>query len=424
MKTLKLTGGEVVNPAGEKKGRLDILIEDGCIKAIGTDVGSADEAIDLSGKTVFPGFIDIHCHLREPGQEYKEDIASGTYAAAKGGYTAVCCMPNTSPALDNAAVCALVKEKARHASTKVYPVGAATRDLKGSELTEMGELTAMGCVAFSDDGKPISSGAMMLAAMQYADTFDSFIMAHEEDLDLKGKGVMNEGNNSTILGLPGIPRAAEESMIARDLILAESYGLRVHLQHVSTRGGITLIRAAKQRGVRVTCESAPHYFSADDSACTGYNANTKVNPPLRTPDDVAAVKEALLDGTIDAIATDHAPHHKDEKNIEFAVAAFGISGFETAFSLAVTNLTQDKDKLATLLSVNPARIIGKPGGVIKEGVPADLTVADLNAEYTLTEKSLVSKGKNSPFIGQTLRGVVTHTIVDGRLVYNGGDTCK
>ncbi len=420
MKTLKLTGGEVVNPAGEKKGRLDILIVDGIIKEIGTDVGSADETIDITGKTVFPGFIDIHCHLREPGQEYKEDIASGTYAAAKGGYTAVCCMPNTSPALDNAAVCALVNEKARHASTKVYPVGAATKGLKGDELTEMGELSAMGCVAFSDDGRPISSGAMMLAAMQYADTFDSFIMAHEECLDIKGKGVMNEGHNSTVLGLPGIPRAAEEAMIARDLILAESYGLRVHIQHVSTRGGITLIRAAKQRGVRVTCESAPHYFSADDSACTGYNANTKVNPPLRTPDDVAAVKEALLDGTVDVIATDHAPHHKDEKNIEFAVAAFGISGFETAFSLAVTNLTQDKDKLAALLSVNPASIIGKPGGVIKEGAPADLTVADMDAEYTLTEKSLVSKGKNSPFIGQTLRGVVTHTVVDGRLMYNGG----
>ncbi len=424
MKTLKLKGGEVVNPAGEKKGRLDILIKDGVITAIGNDVGDADETIDISGKTVFPGFIDLHCHLREPGQEYKEDIASGTYAAAKGGYTAVCCMPNTLPVLDNAAVCALVLQKARNASTKVYPVGAATKELKGSELSEMGELAAMGCVAFSDDGRPISSGSMMLAAMQYADTYDSFIMAHEEDLDIKGKGVMNEGCNATVLGLPGIPRAAEEAMIARDLILAESYGLRVHIQHVTTRGGITLIRAAKQRGVRVTCESAPHYFSADDSACAGYDACTKVNPPLRTADDVAAVKEALLDGTIDAIATDHAPHHKDEKNIEFAIAAFGISGFETAFSLAVTNLTSDKDKLAKLLSVNPARIIGKPGGVIKEGVPADITVADMDAVYTLTEKSLVSKGKNSPFIGQTLRGVVTHTIVDGRLVYEGGIPCK
>jgi dihydroorotase len=288
----------------------------------------------------------------------------------------------------------------------------------------MGELAAMGCVAFSDDGHPIGSGAMMLSAMQYAQTFDSFIMAHEESLDIKGKGVMNEGLNSTILGMPGIPRAAEETMIARDLILAESYGLRVHIQHVSTRGGITLIRAAKQRGVRVTCESAPHYFSADDSWCSGYDARTKVNPPLRTSDDVEAVKEALMDGTIDAIATDHAPHHKDEKNIEFALAAFGISGFETAFSLAVTNLTKDKDKLAALFSVNPASIIGKPGGVIKEGVPADLTIADLNAEYTLTEQSLVSKGKNSPFIGQTLRGLVTHTIVDGRVAYDGGVLCK
>jgi dihydroorotase len=424
MKTLKLCGGEVVNPAGEKKGRLDILIEGDRIAAMGTDVGSADETIHISGKTVFPGFIDLHCHLREPGQEYKEDIASGTRAAAKGGYTAVCCMPNTLPALDNAAVCALVLAKAANASAKVYPVGAATKELKGKELTEMGELAAMGCVAFSDDGHPIDNGSVMLSAMQYADTFDSFIMAHEECMDIKGKGVMNEGFNSTILGLPGIPRAAEETMIARDLILAESYGLRVHIQHVSTRGGITLIRAAKQRGVRVTCETAPHYFSADDSWCMSYDARTKVNPPLRTSDDVAAVKEALMDGTIDAIATDHAPHHKDEKNIEFALAAFGISGFETAFSLAVTNLTQDKDKLATLFSVNPARVIGKPSGVIKEGVPADLTIADLDGEYTLTEQSLVSKGKNSPFIGHKLRGIVTQTIVDGRLVYDGGKTCK
>lgn len=424
MKTLKLCGGEVVNPAGEKKGRLDILIENGVIKAIAADVGSADEMIDVTGKAVFPGFIDIHCHLREPGQEYKEDILSGSRAAAKGGYTAVCCMPNTKPALDNAAVCALVKEKARYAAVKVYPVGGATKGLKGKELTEMGEMAAMGCVAFSDDGHPIESGAMMLAAMQYADTFGSFIMAHEECLDIKGAGVMNEGLSATVLGLPGIPRAAEEAMIARDLILAESYGLRVHIQHVSTRGGLILIRAAKQRGVRVTCESAPHYFSADDSACMGYDARTKVNPPLRTPDDVVAVKEALLDGTIDVIATDHAPHHKDEKNIEFALAAFGISGFETAFSLAVTNLTQDKDTLATLFSVNPARIISRPGGVIKEGVPADFTVADMDAVYTLTEQSLISKGKNSPFIGRELRGVVTHTLVDGRLVYHGGSSCK
>lgn len=420
MKTLKLCGGEVVNPAGEMRGRLDILIEDGRVKAAGKDVGAADETIDVSGKAVFPGFIDLHCHLREPGQEYKEDIASGTLAAAKGGYTAVCCMPNTSPALDNAAVCALVKEKAARAATKVYPVGAATKALMGAELTEMGELCAMGCVAFSDDGRPIASGSMMLAAMQYADTFGAFIMAHEEDLDLKGAGVMNEGLHATVLGLPGIPRAAEEAMIARDLILAESYGLRLHIQHVSTRGGVTLIRAAKQRGVRVTCESAPHYFSLTDSACAGYDARTKVNPPLRTADDVAAVKEALLDGTIDAIATDHAPHHKDEKNIEFALAAFGISGFETAFSLAVTHLTQDKDQLAALFSVNPARILGVTGGVIAPGAPADLTVADMDAAYTLTEQSLVSKGKNSPFIGQKLRGAVTHTIVDGRLVYHGG----
>jgi dihydroorotase len=235
---------------------------------------------------------------------------------------------------------------------------------------------------------------------------------------------MNEGFHSTILGLPGISRAAEESMIARDLILAETYGLRVHIQHVSTRGGVRMIREAKARGVRVTAESAPHYFSADDSYCLSYDGRARVNPPLRTKDDAAAVKEGLLDGTLDAIATDHAPHHKDEKMIEFSLAASGIIGFETAFSLAVTNLTGDAAKLAKLLSVNPAAIIGKPGGIIREGAPADITIADMDAEYVLTEESIVSRGKNTPFIGQKLRGVVTHTLVDGKLAYDGGKACK
>ena len=422
--TLKITGGEIVNPAGEKSGKLDILIEGGCITDISTDVGDADSVIDASGKTVFPGFIDLHCHLREPGQEYKEDIVSGTKAAAKGGYTAVCCMPNTVPVMDNAAVCALVQNKAAQAYTKVYPVGAATIGLQGKELTEMGELSALGCVAFSDDGRPIENGAMMKIAMQYAATFDSFIMAHEESLDITGGGVMNEGYYSTVLGLPGISRAAEESMIARDIILAETYGLRVHIQHVSTRGGIEIIRNAKSRGVRVTCESAPHYFSGDDSMCTDYDSRTKVNPPLRTKDDVAAVKAGFLDGTLDAIATDHAPHHKDEKNIEFALAKSGISGFETAFSLAMTNLTDDAVLLAKLFSVNPANIIGKNSGVIAKGVAADITIADMTKDYTLKEEDMISKGKNTPFIGQKLRGVITHTIVDGRVVFDGEIICR
>lgn len=416
---IKITGGMLANPAGDKKGYQDILIEDGVIKAIGQNVGEADKVIDASGKTVFPGFIDMHCHLREPGQEYKEDIVSGTKAAAKGGFTAVCCMANTAPPMDNASVCALVMAKARQAAVKVYPVGAATRGLEGKELTEMGEMAQLGCVAFSDDGHPIMDGSIMRAAMQYAASFDRIILAHEEALDIKGKGVMNEGFNSTILGLPGISRAAEETMIARDLILAETDGLRVHIQHLSTRAGIELIRAAKKRGVRVTCETAPHYFSADDSFCMSYDARTKVNPPLRTVDDVAAVKEGLLDGTIDCIATDHAPHHKDEKNIEFTLAAFGISGFETAFSLAVTHLTDDADTLAQLLSISPATILGLTGGVLKEGAPADITIADMNAEYTLNETDIVSRGKNTPYIGHTLRGVVTHTIVEGKIAFGG-----
>lgn len=417
--TIKICGGEIVNPAGEKSGRLDILVADGKVKAIGADLGEAERTIDASGKILFPGFIDLHCHLREPGQEYKEDIASGAKAAAKGGYTAVCCMANTVPPIDNAATLAFVLQKASKACIKVYPVGAATKGLLGKEITEMGEMAAMGCVAFSDDGKPIEDGAMMRTAMQYAATYGSFIMAHEECLDIKRGGVMNEGYHSTILGLPGVPRAAEEAMIARDVILAETYGLKVHIQHVSTRGGVDIIRNAKQKGVMVTCEAAPHYFSADDSMCAGYDGRTKVNPPLRTVDDVKAIKQGLLDGTIDAIATDHAPHHKDEKDIEFMLAASGISGFETAFSLAVTNLTKDPDILARLFSVNPASIIGKPGGAIKEGAPADITIADIGKEYILREEDIVSKGKNTPFLGYKLKGVVTHTIADGKLVYDG-----
>ena len=422
--TIKIRGGEIVNPAGEKKGRLDILIKDGIIKEIGSGLAEADHMIDATGKTIFPGFIDLHCHLREPGQEYKEDVASGTKAAAKGGYTAVCCMPNTNPVMDNAAVVALVLEKAKDAYTKVYPVGAATRGLLGKELTEMGEMSQMGCVDFSDDGRPIENGSMMKIAMQYAQTYGKMILAHEEDLNIRSGGVMNEGYFSMILGLPGISRAAEETMIARDIILAETYGLRVHIQHVSTRGGVTIIRDAKKRGVRVTCESAPHYFAGDESLCLGYNTYAKVNPPLRTDDDVKAVKEGFMDGTIDAIATDHAPHHCDEKNIEFSLAAYGISGFETAFSLAVTHLSDDANRLAKLFSVNPAAIIAKPGGVIEIGAPADITIADMNKDYVLKEDDIISKGKNTPFIGMKLKGVVTHTIVEGKLMYNGEKICK
>lgn len=422
--TIKIAGGDVVNPAGDKSGKLDILIEDGKIKAIGSNVGDAELVIEASGKKVFPGFIDLHCHLREPGQEYKEDIQSGARAAAKGGYTAICCMANTVPPVDNAATLSFVLHKASKACVKVYPVGAATKGLQGKELTEMGEMAAMGCVGFSDDGKPIENGAMMRTVMQYAATYGSFIMAHEECLDIKSGGVMNEGYYSTILGLPGIPRAAEEAMIARDVLLAQTYGLKVHIQHVSTRSGIEIIRNAKAKGVRVSCESAPHYFSGDDSMCMGYDARTKVNPPLRTKDDIEAVKQGFFDGTIDAIATDHAPHHKDEKDVEYMLAASGISGFETAFSLAVTNLTDDPDLLAKLFSVNPAAIIKRPGGVIKEGVPADITIADMNKEYIFKEEDIISKGKNTPFLGWKLRGAVTHTFVDGKLVYDGENICK
>ncbi|MDY5350394.1 MAG: dihydroorotase, partial [Candidatus Ventricola sp.] len=332
--SILIRGGRLIDPANGIDGQLDLLLEDGRVAAIGEGLDAQGaRVIDAAGRVVAPGFIDMHCHLRDPGLEYKEDIVSGTRAAARGGFTGVCCMPNTKPVNDSAAVTRYIIEKAetKGSGVHVYPVGAISKGLEGVEMAEIGRMKAAGIVAISDDGRPVVNSNLLRLAMQYADHFGVFIMSHSEDKNLVGDGVMNEGYMSTKLGLPGITRAAEEVMIARDILVAEAEGKRIHLCHVSTKGGVQLVREAKARGVRVTAETTPHYIGATDEWVAGYDSNCRVNPPLREESDRQACIEGLVDGTLDAISTDHAPHHEDEKRVEFPLAASGISGFETAF---------------------------------------------------------------------------------------------
>lgn len=400
----------------------DILIENEKIQKIGTGLmGNDAEVINGKGLTAIPGMIDMHCHLREPGQEYKEDILSGSKAAVKGGFTTIVCMPNTDPVIDNASLIAYIKRRASEVNLcNIHPAGAITKGLNGEALTEIEEMQRAGAILFTDDGKPVSDGKIMRNAINYAKTFDALLMLHCEDLSITGKGVMNEGYFSSMLGLRGIPRAAEEAMIARDIALAESLNARIHITHVSTRGSLDLIRQAKKRNVKVTCDTMPHYFSADDSWVADYDANTKVKPPLRTKDDVTAVIDAIKDGTIDAIATDHAPHHSDEKNVEYDLAAFGISGFETALALMVTHLLPNGislQKISALTSANSSRILGILGGSVNAGDIADITIFNENETYEIKAADFVSKGKNSPFIGKTVKGRVKLTIVNGVIKY-------
>ncbi len=397
----------------------DVYTEGSKIVKIGKDIDcAADTVIDASGKLVLPGFVDMHCHLREPGQEYKEDIKSGASAALQGGFTSIACMPNTTPPIDNPALIKYVLTRAAEVDkAKVYPIGCITKGQKGAEIAEMGLMSEMGAVAFSDDGKPVENGNIMRLALEYASGRDLLLISHSEDKSLSGDGVVNEGINATMSGLRGITRAAEECMIARDVILAETLGSRVHIAHVSTKGSVEIVRQAKARGVKVTCETCPHYFTATDDEILNYNTNAKINPPLRLQSDVDAIIEGLKDGTIDAIATDHAPHHADEKNLEFNLAPFGTSGFETAFSLAYTTLVEtdiiDIVKLTKLMSGNPAKILKIGSGEIKEGDCADITVVDPEKSYTVDANKFVSKGKNSLFNGWKLKGAVTNVIVDG-----------
>lgn len=414
--------GRLLDPKNGKDGRFDLLIENGKVAAIESSISSPDaEVIDAEGLLVTPGLIDIHVHLRDPGLEYKEDVISGTRAAVAGGVTSVACMPNTKPVVDSAPVVEYIINKAKqHGSANVYPVASISQGMKGEVLSEMGELKAAGCVAFSDDGVPVVNGELMRRAFEYADTFDAPIITHAEDLSLVGEGCMNEGDVSTELGLKGIPWVAEDAATAREIMLAEFTGARLHVAHVSTKGSVELVRQAKARGVKVTCEATPHHFTLTDEAVRGYNTNAKMNPPLRTQADVDAVRAGLADGTIDAIATDHAPHHYDEKNVEFAIALNGIVGLETLLPLTLELVNDgviDLPRAIALMTCQPAAILGIDRGSLEVGAVADITLIDPEFEWTLKAQNLHSKSKNTPFDGWQLRGAAVQTLLAGCTVY-------
>ena len=413
-----IKNADVVLKEGVK--RLDIRVENGVIAELAQHI--AGEGIDCTGLTVLPGLIDMHVHLREPGFEKKEDIASGSAAAVKGGFTQICCMPNTRPVADNKVVISYIVHRAKEVNLcKVHPIGAITEGQKGENLAAIGAMKAAGAVALSEDGKSVVNTNLMANAMLYAADFGLKCLCHCEDASLVDGGVVNEGYYSTLTGLKGSIRAAEDIVIAREILLAESLSLPVHICHVSTYSGVQLIREAKARGVQVTAETCPHYFTLTDEVIAGFDTNTKVNPPIREERDRLAVIEGLKDGTLDCIVTDHAPHHEDDKNVEYALAAFGISGLETSFALSYTQLVRGGaltlGQLADRMSAAPAAILNLRGGAIEAGAPADLTVVDLNERWTIDPAQFVSKGKNTPFAGRQVYGRVKYTLVDGEIRY-------
>ncbi|PLY03185.1 MAG: dihydroorotase [Desulfuromonas sp.] len=417
-----IQNGRVIDPANNIDDTLDILVKDGKIAEVGKSLkAKSDETIDAGGLLVTPGLVDIHVHLRDPGLEYKEDIVSGTASAAAGGFTSIACMPNTKPVIDNKAVVTYILDKAANqGSANVFPVGTITKGSKGETLSEMGELKAEGCVAFSDDGGPVSDGEIMRRALEYAKPFNAAIVSHAEDLSIVAGGVMNDGPVAAELGLKGIPWVAEDAMVARDVMLAEFTGGRLHIAHISTRGAVEIVRQAKKRGVRVTTEATPHHFSLTDEAVRGYNTNAKMNPPLRSSDDMDAVRAGLADGTIDAIATDHAPHHIDEKNVEFAIAMNGIVGLETALPLTlqlVTDGVLDLSAAIAKLTNGPCDALGIARGTLSVGATADITIIDPELEWTVSAQDLVSKSKNTPFDEWIMKGAAVRTILAGKTVY-------
>jgi len=430
-----IKNGDIIDPSQGIEGMGYILIEDGKIKEIniqkaaphtpiskGAHKGGDDpefRTIDAKGRKVFPGLIDMHVHLREPGFEYKETIKTGTMAAIKGGFTTVCCMPNTFPVNDNASVTEFIKRKAsEEGCCSVLPIGAITKGQKGEELAEIGTMRNEGCIAFSDDGQPVMNSLIMRRALEYSKAFNVPVISHCEDLTLSEDGVMNEGLMSVTLGLKGIPPEAEQVMIFRDILLAELTGGKLHIAHVSTEGSVNLIRNAKKRGVYVTAETCPHYFTLTEEAVKGYDTSAKVNPPLRTARDIEAIKEGLRDGTIDVIVTDHAPHHRDEKLREFDMAPFGISGLDTGLSLSL-KLFQEGIltplQLVEKMARNPARILGIDGGTLKIGSDADIVIVDENREFVVDPDLFISKGKNTPFAGWLLKGMPVVTIYKGKI---------
>jgi dihydroorotase len=418
--SIKIMGGRVIDPASGTDEILDIYIEDGKIAGVGKGISAPKDAevIDASGKLVTPGLIDIHTHLREPGFEYKEDIASGTRAAAAGGFTTICCMPNTSPVNDSRAVTEFILRRADEAGNcRVIPIGAITKKSAGEELSEMGDMAEAGAKAFSDDGKPVAGAEMMRHALEYAKTLGVTIISHCEEPTLSNGGVMNEGAVSTRLGLKGIPNAAEDIMVARDIELARLTGGRLHLAHISTEGSVELIRRAKANGVNVTAETCPHYFTLTDESLLEYNTNFKVNPPLRTGRDRDAIIAGLADGTIDVIATDHAPHAASEKEVEFDLAPFGISGLETVLALSLRLAETGRLSLIQIigkLTINPAKALGLEIPVLKTGADADITIIDTDAVRTVDARKLYSKGRNTAYAGMELKGWPVATIFRGK----------
>ena len=418
-----IRGGRILDPAAERDEPGDVLIEGGVIAAVGAKFDARDaEVIDAKGAWIAPGFVDLHTHLREPGQEYKEDIASGGRSAVAGGFSAVACMANTHPVNDDPAMTDYIIDRGKQESpARIYPVAAATRGLEGVVMTEMSALVDAGAVAFSDDGKTIMDGSVMRHVLEYSRLVGSPVITHGEDRNLVAGGVVNEGPVSTRLGLPGNPAVAEEILVMRDLMLAELTGAHLHVAHVSTKGAVAAIRQARDRGVHVTAEVTPHHLTLTDEAVLGYDTNAKVAPPLRSAADVRACREGLVDGTIDAIATDHAPHAVHEKDLEFTEAPPGMIGFETAFPI-VLDLVRSGElsplELMRRLSTNPAKIFKLPGGNLEIGAPADVAILDPDRIWTYDPAKGYSKSRNSPWVGQTLTGRAIATIVGGRLVYD------
>jgi dihydroorotase len=416
--TLLITNARVVDPSQSLDAKLDILVgDDGRVAKVDKKIKSDADVFDADGLVAVPGFIDLHTHLREPGQEHKETIATGTRAAVAGGYTTVCAMANTVPPNDERAVTEMVLAEARrNGACRVYAIGAVSKGLKGEELAELADLRAAGCVGVSDDGRPVYNAQLMRRALEYCSMLGIPVIAHEEDAHLNEGGVMHEGYYSTLLGMAGIPAASEETLVARDVILARLTGAHLHIAHLSTAGAVEAVRNARKSGVKVTCEVTPHHIALTDEAVQSFSTALKMNPPLRSKEHRDAVIAGIADGTVDAIATDHAPHHFDEKNIEFDLAPFGVIGLETAFAVCYSRLVAKKvidfARLVDLMSCGPARIFNLEGGTLAAGAVGDVTIVEPNAEAPVTAP-FASKASNSPFIGETLQGRVVATIVGG-----------
>lgn len=421
MPTLLIKNGRVIDPAQNLDKIASIFIEDGKIKSVDAKSLKADKIIDAKGLIVTPGLIDMHVHLREPGKEDEETIASGVNAAVAGGFTSIACMPNTDPVVDNEASAEFVYLQAKRANlANVFPIGAITKGSQGAQLAEMGQLVRGGAVGFSDDGAPVKSAEVMRRALEYAKMFDKPVIDHCEDTDLTQNGVMNEGYLSTLLGLPGMPKVAEEIMVHRDIILAKLTGGRLHLAHITTARSVELVRQAKKEGIKVTCEVTPHHFTLTEECVRSFDPRFKMNPPLRTEADVKAIREGLKDGTIDVVASDHAPHSDEEKDVEFSLAPFGVIGMESLLPVVITELIGKKiltwSEAIAKLTINPARILGIPKGTLRVGADADVTIIDPKKEWVIQPGTFRSKSRNCAFAGWRAKGQAVKTIIAGRVV--------